>query len=167
VLVTAAAEASTFSEGTGSYAAQLVTIGKSAQSLREIPQSVSVVTRQMLEDQNIQSLDDAMRTVPGVTVEPGSTGGNHGNFYLRGYAVDTVQIDGVNTPASTGNDLSSGFGMAMYDRIEVLRGPAGLFQGPATLAAPSILCASAPRRSGSSARNYRPALGIAITPRRT
>lgn len=129
VLVTAAAEASTFSEGTGSYAAQLVTIGKSAQSLREIPQSVSVVTRQMLEDQNIQSLDDAMRTVPGVTVEPGSTGGNHGNFYLRGYAVDTVQIDGVNTPASTGNDLSSGFGMAMYDRIEVLRGPAGLFQG--------------------------------------
>lgn len=40
-----------------------------------------------------------------------------------------MQIDGVNTPASTGNDLSTGFGMAMYDRIEVLRGPAGLFQG--------------------------------------
>ncbi|MEG0447758.1 MAG: TonB-dependent receptor plug domain-containing protein, partial [Comamonas sp.] len=129
VLVTAPAETSTFSEDSGSYAAQTVTIGKSAQSLREIPQSVSVVTRQMLEDQNIQSLDDAMRTVPGVTVEPGSTGGNHGNFYLRGYAVDTVQIDGVNTPASTGNDLSTGFGMAIYDRIEVLRGPAGLFQG--------------------------------------
>lgn len=129
VRVNARAEHSTATEDTGAYTARVVTLGKSVQSLREIPQSVSVVTRQMLEDQNIQSLDDAMRTLAGVTVEPGSTGGNHGNFYLRGYAVDTVQTDGVNMPASTGNDLSTGFGMAMYDRIELLRGPAGLFQG--------------------------------------
>jgi outer membrane receptor for ferric coprogen and ferric-rhodotorulic acid len=108
VRVAARAEHSLATEETGAYTASAVSLGKTAQSLREIPQSVSVVTRQMLEDQNIQSLDDAMRTLAGVTVEPGSTGGNHGNFYLRGYA---------------------GFGMAMYDRIELLRGPAGLFQG--------------------------------------
>ncbi|MNX44035.1 Ferripyoverdine receptor precursor [compost metagenome] len=116
-------------EGTGSYTTPAVTIGKSVQSLREIPQSVSVVTRQLLDDQNLVNLDDAMRTVTGVTVEAGSIGGNHGNFYSRGYALDTIQVDGVNTPASTGNDLSAGFGLAIYDRIEVLRGPAGLFQG--------------------------------------
>ncbi|MFD4839531.1 TonB-dependent siderophore receptor [Achromobacter sp. NPDC058515] len=116
-------------EGTGSYTTAAVTMGKSVQSLREIPQSVSVVTRQLLDDQNLVNLDDAMRTVTGVTVEAGSIGGNHGNFYSRGYALDTIQVDGVNTPASTGNDLSAGFGLAIYDRIEVLRGPAGLFQG--------------------------------------
>jgi hypothetical protein len=119
----------TVTEGTGSYTAPAVTIGKNAQSLREIPQSVSVVTRQLLDDQNLTTLDDAMRTVTGITVEAGSIGGNHGNFYSRGYALDTIQVDGVNTPASTGNDLSSGFGLAIYDHIEVLRGPSGLYQG--------------------------------------
>ena len=39
-------------EGTGSYTAAAVTLGKGAQSVREIPQSVSVVTRQLLDDQN-------------------------------------------------------------------------------------------------------------------
>jgi len=116
-------------EGTGSYTTPAVTLGKNAQSLRQIPQSVSVVTRQLLDDQNLVNLDDAMRTVTGITVEAGSIGGNHGNFYSRGYALDTIQVDGVNTPASTGNDLSSGFGLAIYDHIEVLRGPSGLFQG--------------------------------------
>lgn len=116
-------------EGTGSYTAAAVTLGKGAQSVREIPQSVSVVTRQLLDDQNLVNLDDAMRTVTGITVEAGSIGGNHGNFYSRGYALDTIQVDRVNTPASTGNDLSAGFGLAIYDRIEVLRGPSGLYQG--------------------------------------
>lgn len=116
-------------EGTGSYTPAAVTLGKNAQSLRQIPQSVSVVTRQLLDDQNLVNLDDAMRTVTGITVEAGSIGGNHGNFYSRGYALDTIQVDGVNTPASSGNDLSAGFGLAIYDRIEVLRGPSGLYQG--------------------------------------
>ncbi|RQO48701.1 TonB-dependent siderophore receptor [Variovorax sp. KBW07] len=129
VLVTAQAEPGATSEGTGSYAARAVTIGKQEQRLRDVPQSVSVLTRQQLDDRNLGSLDDAMRTVTGISVETSSTGGNHGNFYARGYALDSVQIDGVVTPASTGNDLSTGFGMAIYDRLEVLRGPAGLFQG--------------------------------------
>jgi outer membrane receptor for ferric coprogen and ferric-rhodotorulic acid len=129
VLVTAQAEPSAVSEGTGSYAAHATTLGKQEQRLRDIPQSMSVLTRQQLDDRNITSLNDAMRTVTGISVETSSTGGNHGNFYSRGYAMDTVQIDGVSTPASTGNDLSTGFGLAVYDRVEVLRGPAGLFQG--------------------------------------
>ena len=129
ITVSARQEATLDSELTKSYAAQAVSIGKGRQSLREIPQSVSVLTRQQLNDQNLLSLDDAMRGVTGITVEASSTGGNHGNFYSRGYALDTVQVDGVMTPASTGSDLSAGFGLAIYDRVEVLRGPAGLFQG--------------------------------------
>lgn len=129
ITVSASADAGADSELTTSYMAHAVSIGKGQQTLREIPQSVSVLTRQQLNDQNLLSLDDAMRGVTGITVEASSTGGNHGNFYSRGYALDAVQVDGVMTPASTGNDLSAGFGLAIYDRVEVLRGPAGLFQG--------------------------------------
>ena len=129
ITVSASADAGADSEPTTSYRAHAVSIGKGQQTLREIPQSVSVLTRQQLNDQNLLSLDDAMRGVTGITVEASSTGGNHGNFYSRGYALDSVQVDGVMTPASTGNDLSAGFGLAIYDRVEVLRGPAGLFQG--------------------------------------
>ncbi|QPF73258.1 TonB-dependent siderophore receptor [Roseateles sp. DAIF2] len=125
----ASAESRATSEGTGSYAALAVSLGKLEQRPRDIPQSLSVLTRQQLDDRNLASLDEAMRNVTGISVETSSTGGNHGNFYARGYALDTVQIDGVVTPASTGSDLSTGFSMAVYDRVEVLRGPAGLLQG--------------------------------------
>lgn len=116
-------------EGTRSYTSRQVAMMKGATSRKDIPQSISVVTRQMMDDQNLVNLDDAMRTVTGITVEASSIGGNHGNFYSRGYAMDTIQVDGVSTAASTGNDLSVGVGLAIYDRIEVLRGPADLLQG--------------------------------------
>lgn len=116
------------SEGTGSYTSDAVTIGKGVQRLKDIPQSVSVVTRQQLDDQNLNSLGDAMRNVTGVTVDTWSSGGNMANFISRGYTLDSIQVDGLSTPAGAGN-LSSGFDLAIYDRIEVLRGPAGLYQG--------------------------------------
>lgn len=116
------------SEGTDSYATQAVTVGKGAQRLRDIPQSVSVVTRQQLDDQNLNSLSDAMRNVTGMNVENLGAGSNIANFVARGYSVDRLQVDGLSTPAGSGN-MSAGFDLAMYDRIEVLRGPAGLYQG--------------------------------------
>ncbi len=127
VTVMGAAERAT-SEGTGSYASHAVTLGKGAQTLREIPQSVSVVTRQQLDDQNLNSLSDAMRNVTGITVETLASGGNISGFISRGYTLDSIQVDGMRSPAGAGN-LSAGFDLAIYDRIEVLRGPSGLYQG--------------------------------------
>lgn len=127
VTVTGAAERAT-SEGTGSYTSNAVTIGKGTQTLKEIPQSVSVVTRQQLDDQNLNSLSDAMRNVTGMTVETLSSGGNISGFISRGYSLDSIQVDGMRAPAGAGN-LSAGFDLAIYDRIEVLRGPSGLYQG--------------------------------------
>src|SRR5262245_61002183 len=46
-------------QGTNSYTTSLTTIGKGAQPIRYIPQSVSVVTRQRIEDQNLTTLEDA------------------------------------------------------------------------------------------------------------
>ncbi|WP_231755242.1 TonB-dependent receptor [Bordetella sp. N] len=115
-------------EGSNSYTSRAVTIGKGGQTLKEIPQSASVVTRKQLDDQNLNNLSDAMRNVTGITVETLSSGGNISNFISRGYALDTIMVDGISMPAGAGN-LSTGFDLAIYDRIEVLRGPSGLYQG--------------------------------------
>lgn len=113
------------SEGTGSYAAAATTIGKSAQSLRHTPQSVSVMTRQRLDDQGIRTLDDALLQTPGILVEQSSTWER--TFYSRGFEVDAVQYDGV--PSLRGAGFFASPDLAGFDRVEVLRGPAGLFNG--------------------------------------
>lgn len=112
-------------EFTGSYTTGASTIGKSAQALKETPQSVTVITRQLLDDQNIRSLDDALRTAPGILVQDSSS--YERTYYSRGFAVDTVQYDGVPTQRNSGFAISPD--LAAYDRVEVLRGPAGLFNG--------------------------------------
>ena len=121
--VNVAAVRSDTSEGTKSYAAYSTTIGKTSQSLREIPQSVSVITRQKMDDQNATVLEDVMRYAPGV-----SAYGNHNgasSFYARGYTLE-MQYDGIPGSSSVSGTQ---FDMSMYDRVEVLRGPNGLLQG--------------------------------------
>lgn len=114
------------SEGTRSYAASAITLGKTAESPREIPQSVSVVTRERLDDQNISSLPDALKYVTGVNVQRFDGAGYFNTFNARGYAADTVQLDGINVQY---NANMADTDLAVYDRIEIQRGAAGLFQG--------------------------------------
>ncbi|MFT8209790.1 MAG: TonB-dependent receptor plug domain-containing protein [Symbiopectobacterium sp.] len=58
-------------EDTTSYTAQETTVAsKLPVALKDIPQSVSVVTRQRIEDQNLTTLEDALQQVTGVTVTP-------------------------------------------------------------------------------------------------
>jgi outer membrane receptor for ferric coprogen and ferric-rhodotorulic acid len=115
-------------EGSRSYTTQQVSIGKGPIQLKDIPQSVSVVTRQRMDDQNMNSLQDAMRQVTGVTIKTYNSGSSLNDVYMRGFLVDQVQIDGVSQPTGQG-DLGTSFDLAAYDRIEVLRGPSGLYQG--------------------------------------
>jgi len=108
-----------------SYAARAATVaGKTAQPLREIPQSVTVLTRQRLDDQNIVSIEDALRQTTGVTAVPYGDGTAY--FQVRGYPAQ-VEYDGI--PANDGIQYLGQYDLAMYDRIEVLRGPSGLLQG--------------------------------------
>lgn len=115
-------------EGTRSYTSDAVSIGKGEQKLKDIPQSISVLTRQRLDDQNMNSLQDAMRQVTGATIKTYNAGSSLNDVYVRGFLVDQVQVDGVSQPTGQG-DLATSFDLAMYDRVEVLRGPAGLYQG--------------------------------------
>lgn len=116
------------SEGTHSYAARAATVsGKAPQTLRGIPQSISVITRRQLDDQNLFTITDAMKYVPGITVAVNGNPYLGASYYARGYALSS-EYDGVPSTASlnTGNPQ---FDLAVYDRIEVLKGSSGLLQG--------------------------------------
>lgn len=125
VLVQDRAERTGITEGSGSYAPRDVTVGgKRPTAWKEVPASVSVVTRQQIEDQNLITVEDALRQVTGVTAI--SYGDGTAYFKSRGHDSD-VQYDGL--PANNGLQYLSQFDLAMYDRLEVLRGPGGVLQG--------------------------------------
>lgn len=113
-------------EGSGSYTMPEISIGKQPLSIRETPQSVSVITRTRLDDQNLSSIADALKYATGVNVQRFDGAGLFNNYYVRGYQVDAIQLDGL-AFGNTGNVTE--FDAAVYDHIEILKGPAGLFQG--------------------------------------
>ncbi|MFJ1300726.1 TonB-dependent siderophore receptor [Pseudomonadota bacterium AL_CKDN230030165-1A_HGKHYDSX7] len=112
-------------EGDRSYGTPAIMLGKRTQSLQEIPQSVSVVTRQLLDDRAITSLGEAMEITPGITVQ--DTNSYERAYYSRGYKIENIQFDGV--PTQSGSGFLTQPDMAIYDHVEVLRGPAGLYNG--------------------------------------
>jgi len=109
------------------YTVETTTIGsKLPAALKDIPHSISVITRQRIEEQNLTSLDEVMKQTPGVTVDLSGTGIIPA-FYSRGYAIEYFQYDGV--PIQTGGASWSQPDMLMFERVELLRGAAGLFTG--------------------------------------
>ncbi|HBC07143.1 MAG TPA: TonB-dependent siderophore receptor [Rhodospirillaceae bacterium] len=115
-------------EGTNSYTGSQVTVGsKTSVSVREVPQSVSVVTRQKIEDRNYTGLQDAMKETTGMTVGRFDSAGYFTEIYGRGFPADSFLLDGAQVEHD--GNLAISFDAAIYDRFEVLRGPAGLFQG--------------------------------------
>ncbi|UQY86197.1 TonB-dependent siderophore receptor [Stenotrophomonas rhizophila] len=112
-------------EGTGSYTSPVVTWGgKAPVPVLDIPNSMSVITRQRIEDQNLVTVEDALREVTGVTVTPWD--GATSQIRSRGYNLES-SYDGI--PAYGALSAFQQFDLAIYDRVEVLRGPGGIFQG--------------------------------------
>ncbi len=119
-------------ENTGSYAAGLVSAGsKTPTSLRETPQSVSVVTSQLIQDKRMTDLSEAMKITPGITVQKSNY--RIDSFYSRGFLLDNYQIDGAAPMAmstTSGSFYGVGtFDLVEFDHVEVLRGSSSLFGG--------------------------------------
>lgn len=135
VTVKAEADRSATSEGTGSYTSigAASTATRLPLTLRETPQSVSVITRQRMDDQGLTQLTDVITQTPGLVM---STGGNAGSdsspIYSRGFSVDTYLVDGVRQVDSNYSSIFQTNDMAMYDRVEVVRGATGLMNGIGT-----------------------------------
>ncbi|AQR61666.1 hypothetical protein BZG35_08385 [Brevundimonas sp. LM2] len=124
----------TATEGTGSFTSGALTIGsKAPRSIQDTPQSVSVITSERLEQQNINDFTQALQQAPGVTVVQGQNSIEE-LFYSRGFEITSIQVDG-GAPLSTsfaGSSRTAYFpeiDLAQYDHIEILRGAAGLFNG--------------------------------------
>lgn len=94
-------------------------------SLRETPQSVTVITRQRLDDMGLFSLSDVMGQVTGVSVSV--TDSERISYVSRGYTIENFQIDGMlNT---FGGSIKTNTDNVIYERIEVIRGATGLTTG--------------------------------------
>ncbi|MBD9388533.1 TonB-dependent siderophore receptor [Agrobacterium sp. AGB01] len=115
-------------EGSGSYTTtQMSTATGLPLSIKETPQSVSVVTRQRLNDQVLNTTADVLRTAPGIQVQEWD--GQRSEPFSRGFYLNSFQYDGValnNLIAMYGEHRSD---TLQYDRVEVLRGANGLLTG--------------------------------------
>lgn len=109
----------------GSYSADTASTGsKTATPIGELPQSVSVVTSQVIDDFQVKSVNDAMKFVSGVT-QGNTLGGTEDGFVKRGFGVNSdgsVFIDGVRSNQGLSMDATT-------DRVEVLKGSASLLYG--------------------------------------
>ena len=74
---------------------------KATRPVRDTPQTVTVLTGQAMEQQNLLTLRDALQTVPGITFGAGEGGGGYGDsITLRGYTANTdITTDGVRDSA--------------------------------------------------------------------
>ncbi|MFJ2544969.1 TonB-dependent siderophore receptor [Pseudomonas sp. NPDC087612] len=137
----------------------VTTIGKMPLKLRETPQSVSVIDHERIEQQNLFSLDEVMQQATGVTVQPFQLLTTA--YYVRGFKVNSFELDGV--PALLGDTASSPQDMAVYERVEILRGSNGLLHGSGNPAATVNLVRKRPQKefaasttlSGGSWDRYR------------
>ncbi|WP_423602944.1 TonB-dependent siderophore receptor [Sphingomonas sp. MS122] len=94
-------------------------------SPRETPQSISVITREQMEDQAVANIADALAYTTGISVKAVDRGRNM--LAARGFEITNFQIDGA--PFVTGNIGLEENSSAIYERIEVIRGANGLTQG--------------------------------------
>jgi outer membrane receptor for ferric coprogen and ferric-rhodotorulic acid len=95
---------------------------------REIPQSVSIISHQRIEDQNLDDIIDVLANTTGVSSTQSDT--ERTEFYSRGFYIDSYQYD--NLPTQMVQNWSygdSGLDLALYDRVEVVRGATGLLTG--------------------------------------
>ena len=119
----------TITEGSGSYTpGSIATATRMVLTPRETPQSISVVTRQAMDDFGLNSIDDVMRHTPGITVATYDS--DRTSYYSRGFAIKNFQYDGIpilqDPQYSAGHTLTD---TAIYDRVEILKGATGLLTG--------------------------------------
>ncbi len=111
-------------QGKDSLRATTTGIGKGKQKLRDIPQSVTVVTEKLIDDRNLDTLKDVLHNTAGVTFQAAE--GGEEDIRLRGFSLaqtGDIFVDGMRDPAFYERDTFNN------DRIELLRGSASMLFG--------------------------------------
>ena len=113
-----------FVEVTGRTAA--VASPKFTQALRDIPQTIAVIPKEIIQSQGATSLRDVLRNVPGITFQAGEGGGGlpGDSFTMRGFSAgNDIFIDGVRDPGGYSRDAFN------LEQVEVAKGPSSSIAG--------------------------------------
>jgi outer-membrane receptor for ferric coprogen and ferric-rhodotorulic acid len=95
---------------------------------RQIPQSVSIISHQRIEDQGLDDIIAVLENTTGVSSTRSDS--ERFEFYARGFYIDNYQFDGIpTTMVQNWSYGDSALDLALYDRVEVVRGATGLMTG--------------------------------------
>jgi len=111
-------------QGKDSLRTTRTTIGKGNQQLRDIPQSITVITEKLIDDRNLDTMKDVLRNAAGITFQAAE--GGEEDIRLRGFSLagtGDIFMDGMRDPAFYDRDTFNN------DRIEVMRGSASMLFG--------------------------------------
>lgn len=131
VKVVASAERDATTEGTGQYASNAPSATSTRLPLewQETPQSLTILTRQRIDDQRLDTVENAVETAIGVVAFRQSMGSDlSGGLMSRGFTIGNYEIDGIPNSSS----LRTGASTALYDCMEIVRGATGLMSGLGT-----------------------------------
>lgn len=124
VLPAVRAKAAVDPVGKDTLRATTTAIGKGRQELRDVPQSVTVVTEKLIDDRNLDTLKDTLRQTAGIAFQAAE--GGEEDIRLRGFSLQAsgdIFIDGMRDPAFYERDTFN------WDRLELLRGSASMLFG--------------------------------------
>jgi iron complex outermembrane receptor protein len=117
-------------EGYNATHSQIAT--KTSKSILETSQSVSVVTRDQMDDQGSQTVSQALRYTPGVMTSPYGATHRYDYVAMRGFndgSVDNIYLDGLKTMGDSGTYSSMQVDPYFLERIDILKGPSSVLYG--------------------------------------
>lgn len=118
VTVTATGEAS------DGYRASRTRVGKVEQDPHDVPQAITTVTRSLLDEQDANTLREALRNVSGLTFNAAEGGRSGDNMMLRGfYTFGDIYLDGIRDTAQYNREVFN------LEQVDVLRGAAAMLFG--------------------------------------
>ncbi len=105
---------------------------KTSTALLETSQSVSVVTRQQMDDQGAQTVAQTMRYTPGVLTNPYGATHRYDYVAMRGFndgSVDNIYIDGLKSMGDSGTYSTMQIDPYFLERVDILKGPSSVLYG--------------------------------------
>lgn len=116
-------------DGENDYSVTSTSAGTKMQmTQRDIPQSVTIVSQQRMEDQQLQTLGEVMENTQGISKSQADS--DRALYYSRGFQIDNYMVDGIPTYFESRWNLGDALSdMALFERVEVVRGATGLMTG--------------------------------------
>ena len=131
------------------YTAREITLPKYSQPLLHTPQSISVVTKELMKDQHVTSMRDAVRNVSGISIAAGEGGAQGDSLTLRGFtARNDIFLDGMRDFGSYYRDAFN------WESVEVLKGPASVAFGRGSTGGVVNQVSKAPKKQTASSVEF-------------